>query len=568
MGKRFIMLTALACACLTSSVASAVDYTLGGKVTAVKPGKLTKYMTAPGPSHLPTFGSSEDPTQHGAHLRFFDTAGDGGDLIYTLPASGWTALGFPAGSRGYKYRGSRATPPDSACQSVIIGSNAIKAVCKGSSVTLTPPFNGAEAVILGVPASTLLGVPTGTTAALRYCAAFGGQTKRNSPAGLKRKNSAPPPACGVPPATPTPTHPAGPTATATVASSPTVTLTPSITLTPSLTPTATLAPPTPTPTPTLDVAFHECPLKTGMQCSGGLNDGQACSGAASCPGGSCDAGFSHLEINAAAFPVPLKFSTNGTLRFGLGSPGAGGLALATCEIEQIDPINIPSIGYVCVQPAPGCDVGLSDCDAGTALGVDLRANGNVGSCPSPTTGNADCAMQCTTYCAGIGHNYLTSGCTGRCSASERVCTQDSDCANANEGSCNGPDPVQSSQKDICQCQCLDLRAGAVGGAGELQCQLGADIKVENGPPCGDGDTKIVVGRTCIPVTSATATTQITNANFNGGSVPSSPISNTGSRLACSTIDSSVTSGLGMRGVADFFGSSIGDLAVALFSDCQ
>jgi hypothetical protein len=50
-------------------------------------------------------------------------------------------------------------------------------------------------------------------------------------------------------------------------------------------------------------------------------------------------------------------------------------------------------------------------------------------------------------------------------------------------------------------------------------------------------------------------------------VPAQPASNTGSALACATIDGSVTGGLQTRGVANFFGSAIGDLAVELFADC-
>ena len=221
---------------------------------------------------------------------------------------------------------------------------------------------------------------------------------------------------------------------------------------------------------------------------------------------------------------------NGALRVGPPSGGAGGIAPTTCEIDHIDPINIPSIGYVCVQPAPGCPLGEADCDAGTALGVDLRANGNVGACTSPTTGNADCADTCASFCAGTGRNYRSSGCTGRCSDSERGCTDDDTCSNVDEGSCNGPDPVSASQKNICQCQCINLGAGAPGGAGELQCQLGANINVESNAPCGDGDIKVAIGRTCIPLTTATAATQVNNANFSANSVPSrAPASNTGTR---------------------------------------
>jgi hypothetical protein len=61
---------------------------------------------------------------------------------------------------------------------------------------------------------------------------------------------------------------------------------------------------------------------------------------------------------------------------------------------------------------------------------------------------------------------------------------------------------------------------------------------------------------------------VNNANFSANSVPSSPASNTGTRLACSTIAADDTTGLKVRGVANFFGSTLGDLAVELFADCQ
>ena len=530
MGRSTPVVAILGIALLYAPQVGAVDYTIPGRITVVKTGKIAKFVAKPGPFTLPVAGGSQDPQLHGAELRVFDTGASGGAVVFTLPAAGWRGLGSPTGSRGYKYRGSLANDPT--CAVVFINDKVIKGVCKGAAVTLSPPFFGDEAVILGVPAGTAgLGVPAGTSA-VRYCAQFGGTTTRNDARGLKRKRATAPPACAATPPPPPPTFTA--TVFGTATNTPTVTLTPTITLTP----TATATFPTPTATQT-QPPLHQCDLASG----------------------------SHLEINAQAFP--LSVNMNGTLRFGLGGlGGANGIAPATCEIDHIDPINIPSIGFVCVQPASGCDLGQADCNAGTALGVDLRANGNVGACASPTTGNADCANTCATFCAGTGRNYLSSGCTARCSDSERVCTDDDTCANVDEGSCNGPDPVQDSQKNICQCQCINLGAGAPGGAGELQCQLGANINVENNAPCGDGDIKVAIGRTCIPLTTATATTQVNNANFSANSVPSAPASNTGTRLACSTIAGDDTTGLKVRGVANFFGSTLGDLAVELFADCQ
>ena len=525
MGRSKHALAAAIAVLLYATSAAAVDHTVPGRITVVKPGKIAKFVAKPGPFTLPAAGGNEDPQLHGAELQLIDTSdGGAGHVIYKLPAAGWRGLGNPTGSRGYKYRGSLTGDPN--CQIVFISDKIIKGVCKGVGVTLNTPFFGDEAIILGIPAGTAAGVPAGTSA-VRYCAQFGGTTSRNDARGLKRKNAPAPAQCGHQPGTPTPTN--TPTVAGTATNTPTITLTP----------TATPIVPTGTPTMSQPMVYHDCTLANG----------------------------SHLEINAQAFP--LSVNTTGKLRIGLaGLGGAGGIAPADCQIDHIDPINIPSIGFVCVEPAPGCNLGTADCNGGTALGVDLRANGNVGTCTSPTTGNADCANTCASFCASTGRNYLSSGCTARCSESERACTSDDECSNVDEGSCNGPDPVQDNQHDICQCQCLNLGAGAAGGAGEFQCQLGANINVENNAPCGDGDIKVAVGRTCIPVTTATATTQVNNANFSANSVPSSPASNTGARIACSAIGGNNVTGLGLRGCANFFGSTLGDLAVELFSDCQ
>ncbi|MEO8605331.1 MAG: hypothetical protein ABI629_22365, partial [bacterium] len=411
------IMAALACE------AGAIEQPLPGRVTLVKPGKLAKFISKPGPSALPLPGGATDPRFSGAALRFVDTGGAAGDVTFNLPASGWTGLGHPAGSRGYRYSGHRAFPVDSTCRLVLLTNRAIKAVCKGPAVGLTPPFSGDEAVLLGLPAGTA-GIYAGTAAATRYCAQFGGQTLRNDATRLLRKNAPAPSICEAPPGTPATPGPTGAaTATRTPAIGSTATSTPSVT--------ATL--PTPTATVTVAAGLSQCPLDSG----------------------------SHMKINASAFP--LSFNMHGALKVGLGTAGGGGIAPVTCDVDHIDPINVTGIGVVCVAPASGCDVGLADCDGGTALSIDVRADGNIGACNSPTTGNADCAAQCGTYCAGLGKNPIQSGCTGRCATDETVCTQDKACADAGKGSCNGPDPVQTSQKNICQCQCIDLRVPPPGG---------------------------------------------------------------------------------------------------------
>jgi hypothetical protein len=195
----------------------AVDYTIPGRIAVVKTVKIAKFVAKPGPFTLPAPGGSHDPQLHGAELSVFDTGASGGAVLYTLPAAGWRGLGSPTGSRGYKYRGSLANDPT--CTIVFINDKVIKGVCKGAGVTLTPPFAGDEAIILGVPAGTGgIGVPAGTSA-VRYCAQFGGTTSRNDIRGLKRKRATAPPACAPPPP-----PPFTPTVAGTATNTPTITL--------------------------------------------------------------------------------------------------------------------------------------------------------------------------------------------------------------------------------------------------------------------------------------------------------------------------------------------------------
>ena len=165
----------------------AADVLISGKISIAKPAKLTKFVSksAIGFS-LPTPGSPDDPTTAGAELSFFDTDLNGaGSATFTLGAAGWSGLGNPAGSKGYKYKG--ASDGGGACSTVLLKASVIKAVCKGTAVTLTPPFVATEGIVLGMPA--------GTTASLRYCAEFGGEEKKNDATALKRKDAPAPAIC-------------------------------------------------------------------------------------------------------------------------------------------------------------------------------------------------------------------------------------------------------------------------------------------------------------------------------------------------------------------------------------
>ena len=193
---RSIVRGILAVACGSFAVAAAapglaLDITIPAKVGVIKPAKLAKVVSKDSTGFdLPTPGSADDPTVGGAELSLFDSATPGaGSTTFTLNAAGWKGLGNPAGSKGYKYKGK--SDPGSACSVVLIKSTVIKAVCKGTAVTLMPPF----AATLGVN----LALPAGTTAARRYCAELGGTEAKNDATGLKRKDAPAPSACAEPP---------------------------------------------------------------------------------------------------------------------------------------------------------------------------------------------------------------------------------------------------------------------------------------------------------------------------------------------------------------------------------
>jgi hypothetical protein len=337
---------------------------------------------------------------------------------------------------------------------------------------------------------------------------------------------------------PTPTITDTPAPIATNTTAPTNTVAP--TNTTALPPTATFTEaPSATPTPTPTIAERDCSLASAS---------------------------SGIQLHIAALPVPLAYGLSGTIGIGAGPADASGNSGATCSVKSLDPINIPSIGFVCISAGAACPVGTRDCDGGTPLGVDVQSDGNTGTC----TGNAACQTTCNAQCGGAA-KVLSAQCTGYCTAGDQgACTSDEQCAPL-RGACNGPDNLGAAQKDICQCTCLDNAAHGASEPGDLQCNLGSSLLVENGAPCGDGDVKIEVGSTCIPVTTQRATGRITDSNFTAGAtVPGAGVvnDNQGTTVSCATLDAGTVSGIQGVGAANFFGSALGDLAVGLRAQCQ
>lgn len=531
------------------------DALIAAKLVMVKPGKITKFL-AKGTFTLPTAGA--DLTSEGATLEVFDTIfAGGGANTYTLAAGGWTALGNPAGSKGYKYKGagSGADP----CKVVLLKSNLIKAVCKGTSVTLTTPFAGNVGVILNVGTDTK-----------RYCASFGGETKKNDAKLIKRKDA---PAPGVCPfvlptptatqtrtvtntrtvtstatitntatATPTATETRTPTATRTATNSATPTNTRTMTPTQTATRTSTATnteTPTATPTATINLVAHTCNL-----------DGSA----------------SSIVLATQAFTLP-PFSATGTLEFSCGDPDMSGAAACTCSVINLAPIVIAAIGDVCVNPSGPCPLGSIDCDGGDPLDINMTADHNIGTC----TDNTACLASCTSFCSGLGATYspLLYGCEGFCLQGTNhnlACTGDSQCPG---GSCVGAEPP--THGGTCNCACGGTELGGASAAGTLSCNLGVQIDVElpTDGDCLDADT-IKLPSLCGPITTATASGRIFDVNKNAGvNLPvAGPITLTGAGLSCPALTADTLTGLKTVGALGFFDSTLGDILAQLTFTCQ
>jgi hypothetical protein len=158
---------------------------LPGRITTIRTGSLATFVARPVRGDRFALPAA-DPVVEGGALRIFDTAATAGDDTYSLPAGsmppfGWKGFGSPPGSAGYRYKG--AGTPSDPCKVVRVRERVMKAVCKGSGVTLAPPFTGDVGIILSL----------GTTD--RYCARFGGDERKNDATLTRRKNAPAPGAC-------------------------------------------------------------------------------------------------------------------------------------------------------------------------------------------------------------------------------------------------------------------------------------------------------------------------------------------------------------------------------------
>ena len=168
------------------------DEDMPGRIVLIRPSSQLFRFASKAATEFTLPAASNDPTVEGGSLVVYDGGGAQSDT-YSLPASGWKALGTPV--QGYKYKG--AGSPTDPCRVVLVKKRVAKAVCKGSGVTLTTPFGGDVGIVV-----------TLGTDSKQYCVRFGGTEAKNDATLLKRSNApALPLSCPVPGPTTTTTLP-------------------------------------------------------------------------------------------------------------------------------------------------------------------------------------------------------------------------------------------------------------------------------------------------------------------------------------------------------------------------
>jgi len=179
------MFVGAALVAMFATPALAADQLVPGKIMIVKPGTLAKVI-AKGTFVLPA--GADDPTTAGGSLLIRDLGDPMNANTYNLPAAGWKGLGNPAGTKGFKYKGTGSVSDP--CKVVLIKTKIVKAVCKGTGVTLTTPVSAQPAVV-----AVNLSSGPGTS----YCAEFGGTEIKNTTTLMKRKDATTlPSACSSP----------------------------------------------------------------------------------------------------------------------------------------------------------------------------------------------------------------------------------------------------------------------------------------------------------------------------------------------------------------------------------
>ena len=259
-----------------------------------------------------------------------------------------------------------------------------------------------------------------------------------------------------------------------------------------------------------------------------------------------------------------------------------GKAVCDCSLDNIVPISIPAIGFVCINTQSGCASGEVDCDGGNALDLDVIGDHDIGpdvedgdpnGFPVPfcgianPDGNAECAAMCEIYCANEPGNYefFDSACEGFCdggSSDGDACNEDLECPG---GGCNGPDPVSSGHPGLCQCTCLEI-AGSPAPRGGLTCEIGVAVVVESQTPCDGTDVSLEIPSQCVPLTTQQSTATLRDAEAQTGQTIVSPV-RTGSPIECADLAAGNMGDFLMAGNLSFYDSDVGDLVAPMRWDC-
>jgi Tol biopolymer transport system component len=137
---------------------------------------------------VPLPGSPADPTMFGATFVLKNSAAMTiDDWTTTLPNTGWTGLGSPAGSKGYKFSGSGA------CTKALLKPKLLKLLCKGSGIGYTLD----EATQGSIGGKLSLG--NGALPPQSYCLNFAAPAvERDEINSFKAKGAPPSDACPIP----------------------------------------------------------------------------------------------------------------------------------------------------------------------------------------------------------------------------------------------------------------------------------------------------------------------------------------------------------------------------------
>jgi hypothetical protein len=174
----------------SGSVFAAPDELMSCKMLSVKvknvKGMGVKFVCKAPKSGFALPQGSADPTAYfGMSLLIRDL---GSDLYIvpgnSLPTSGWTGLGNPPGSRGFRYKN---TAFDAPCRVVKVTTKEVSGTCR---LLLGP----GSLPVVGDVGMTLAFVGNGDDSK-NYCAQFGGTNVRNDEAVLIRKNAPAPDSC-------------------------------------------------------------------------------------------------------------------------------------------------------------------------------------------------------------------------------------------------------------------------------------------------------------------------------------------------------------------------------------